>query len=106
MTVDPFSRRLRRQFTRLLCGTIDQLRQAMFDRLIFRLSRGNALVRYTPITDTIIDPVTGATLTKSVFSILFVGAELEKRLKRAIAIVGASEYEVPETVSEADRQRA
>lgn len=88
-----------RIFSSSLVGTIRMDQIALVERLIWRTSRGNAVARFFPIEELLIDEITSQAVNKAVFNILYVGEELEKRLKRVLKAVGATEYDLPATVN-------
>lgn len=90
-------------FTQTLRGVIPTDRAPLFERMIFRVSRGNAVTRFISIDEPIIDAVTGEPVRKSVYTIVFVGTELKKRLQRVGTFFGASEHEVPDNAREIQR---
>ena len=55
-----------------IAGTIVQEKVNSFERLLFRATRGNLLLRTAPI-DTVRDPATGEMQKKSVFTVFFSG---------------------------------
>ena len=86
-----------RFFSSSLYGTIPSSSVPLFERLVFRISRGNAILRVWPI-DQRLREATGdeeAAVSKSVFGVTYVGEEMEKKLRKLIAAVGATEYDIP-----------
>ncbi len=73
------------KFTANICGVISVDRQAFFERMLFRVSRGNALVTFMPIEDKIFDPNTNEEVSKSVFTIVFVGEQVKKYISYQIS---------------------
>ena len=90
-------------FSSSLHGTLSTDVVPLFSRLVFRTSRGNAILHHFPIDAPLIDPLTGASVRKSAFVLMYVGEEMEKRLKRCIAVVGGTEYDLPGGVRERTR---
>ena len=93
----PSSFQTSRFFSSSLYGTIPSSSAPLFERLVFRVSRGNAILRLWPINERLTDATAagGEAVSKSVFSVTYVGEEMEKKLHRLIAVVGATEYEIP-----------
>ena len=82
-------------FSSSLHGTIATAAVPLLERLVFRTSRGNAILRVTAIDAPLADPQTEQPVSKSVFTLLHVGEEMEKRLHRVLHAVGATEYDIP-----------
>ena len=83
-------------FMSSLIGMIPEDKILAFKRMIFRISRGNVLVKLTPLPEPMPDPLrVGEFVKKYIFRLTFLGDQLEKRLKRVIAFFGAVEYEFP-----------
>ena len=82
-------------FSSSLHGTLNNESVISFERLVFRISRGNAILHLFPIDSPLHDPVQDHPVQKTAFVLVYVGEELEKRLKKCIAVVGGTEYELP-----------
>lgn len=70
-----------------------------FERMCFRACRGNLYLKYTPIDDgeeKLIDPVSGETLSKSVFIAFFSGERSQNKINRIIDSFQAHAYSFPE----------
>ena len=52
-------------------GVMDRARVAGFERMLWRISKGNVFVRFADIEENMVDPRTGETLVKSVFIIFY-----------------------------------
>ena len=50
---------------------MDRARVAGFERMLWRVSKGNVFVRFADIEENMVDPRTGETLVKSVFIIFY-----------------------------------
>lgn len=87
-----------------ICGALPKEKQILFKRMMFRMSKGNAICRFSPIGELVEDPSTGEATEKVVFSILFVGQTLARRIKKICSLSGASVYEVPDNVADLDEQ--
>jgi len=92
---------IRSMFSSSMYGTLPTEKAPLFERMIFRASRGNALLKLEPLPHPMPDPSDeGATIRKSSFRILYIGEQLHRRLKKILFYFGASEYEVPMTARE------
>ena len=83
-------------FSSSLYGTLSSSSVPLFERLVFRISRGNAIVRLWSIDEPLRDMAgDGAAVSKSVFAVTFVGSEMEKKLRKLVQVVGATDYDIP-----------
>ena len=55
----------------IVAGVLDRARQVAFERMLWRVSKGNVFIRFSDIQEEMEDPRTGNTLYKSVFMIFF-----------------------------------
>ena len=67
-----------------------------FDRMIFRKTRGNSLVRFAPIDRPTIDPEAGKESEKSVCLVFFKSSTIETELKRICDAFMAHLYSLPD----------
>jgi V-type H+-transporting ATPase subunit a len=88
------------KFTSTICGVIPQDKIIPFERLLFRVSRGNAFSHFFEIPQLIEDPSTGEKVKKQVFSVTFMGEQLSKRVSRIVQHAGATEYPLPSSPAE------
>lgn len=52
-------------------GVMDRARVSAFERMLWRVSKGNVFVRFADIEEKMEDPTTGENLVKSVFVIFY-----------------------------------
>ena len=99
---------LRQLFTTTLHGILPEDRLVFFERMVFRVSRGNAVLKSVASPGPgMPDPAHPRVLVrKVVFSLFFVGAVLAKRLSKIVAHFGGTEYEVPQDPREIARRIA
>uniref|UniRef100_A0A3P8XFH9 V-type proton ATPase subunit a n=1 Tax=Esox lucius TaxID=8010 RepID=A0A3P8XFH9_ESOLU len=71
-----------------------------FERMLWRVCRGNVFLRQAEIEDPLEDPTTGDQVHKSVFIIFFQGDQLKNRVKKICEGFRASLYPCPETPQE------
>ena len=55
----------------IVAGVLDRARQVSFEKMLWRVSKGNVFVKFSDIEEEMEDPRTGDTLYKSVFIIFF-----------------------------------
>ena len=69
---------LRASFSSCINGVLPVDKQPLFERMLFRVSRGNAFTHFFPITEDLRDPVSNEPVKKYVFSVVFVGDQLRR----------------------------
>uniref|UniRef100_A0A672ML00 V-type proton ATPase subunit a n=1 Tax=Sinocyclocheilus grahami TaxID=75366 RepID=A0A672ML00_SINGR len=82
-----------------VAGVINRERIPTFERMLWRVCRGNVFLRQTEIEDPLEDPTT-VSVHKSVFIIFFQGDQLKNRVKKICEGFRASLYPCPETPQE------
>uniref|UniRef100_A0A8B9LFI6 V-type proton ATPase subunit a n=1 Tax=Astyanax mexicanus TaxID=7994 RepID=A0A8B9LFI6_ASTMX len=85
---------------RFVAGVIGRERIPTFERMLWRVCRGNVFLRQADIEDPLEDPTTGDHVHKSVFIIFFQGDQLKNRVKKICEGFRASLYPCPETPQE------
>uniref|UniRef100_A0A672LD01 V-type proton ATPase subunit a n=1 Tax=Sinocyclocheilus grahami TaxID=75366 RepID=A0A672LD01_SINGR len=85
---------------RFVAGVIGRERIPTFERMLWRVCRGNVFLRQADIEDPLEDPATGDHVHKSVFIIFFQGDQLKNRVKKICEGFRASLYPCPETSQE------
>ncbi|KAM5135633.1 V-type proton ATPase 116 kDa subunit a 1 isoform 2-T2 [Mantella aurantiaca] len=83
-----------------VAGVINRERIPTFERMLWRVCRGNVFLRQAEIENPLEDPVTGDSVHKSVFIIFFQGDQLKNRVKKICEGFRASLYPCPETPQE------
>ncbi|KAM9112359.1 V-type proton ATPase 116 kDa subunit a 1 isoform 2-T2 [Pangshura tecta] len=83
-----------------VAGVINRERIPTFERMLWRVCRGNVFLRQAEIETPLEDPVTGDYVHKSVFIIFFQGDQLKNRVKKICEGFRASLYPCPETPQE------
>lgn len=94
--------------TKTINGTIPTSNQSLFERMIYRVAKGhnNALCSFKKIEakEPFDDPSTGEPAEKAVFSVVVVGSELPRRIRKICALFGATIFEVPNSKAEIDKE--
>ena len=80
-----------------VAGVILRERLAAFERMLWRVCRGNVFLRQAEIEAPLEDPTTGDNVYKSVFIIFFQGEQLKSRVKKICEGFRATLYPCPET---------
>lgn len=89
-----------------VAGVINRERIPTFERMLWRVCRGNVFLRQAEIENPLEDPVTGDHVKKSVFIIFFQGDQLKNRVKKICEGFRASLYPCPETPQERKEMHA
>ncbi|CAG9815738.1 unnamed protein product [Phaedon cochleariae] len=83
-----------------VAGVINRERLPAFERMLWRISRGNVFLRQAEIEKPLEDPTTGNEHYKTVFAAFFQGEQLKTRIKKVCAGFHASLYPCPNTINE------
>ncbi|XP_069004767.1 V-type proton ATPase 116 kDa subunit a isoform X3 [Embiotoca jacksoni] len=83
-----------------VAGVIGRERIPTFERMLWRVCRGNVFLRQADIEDPLEDPASGDQVHKSVFMIFFQGDQLKIRVKKICEGFRATLYPCPETPQE------
>uniref|UniRef100_A0A7N6C119 V-type proton ATPase subunit a n=1 Tax=Anabas testudineus TaxID=64144 RepID=A0A7N6C119_ANATE len=83
-----------------VAGVIGRERIPTFERMLWRVCRGNVFLRQAEIEDPLEDPATSDQVHKSVFIIFFQGDQLKNRVKKICEGFRATLYPCPETPQE------
>ncbi|XP_012230815.1 V-type proton ATPase 116 kDa subunit a 1 isoform X2 [Linepithema humile] len=81
-------------------GVINRERVPAFERMLWRISRGNVFLRQTELDKPLEDPATGNELYKTAFVAFFQGEQLKKRIKKICIGFHASLYPCPTSNTE------
>jgi len=79
-----------------LTGVISTEECVRFERMIFRITRGNCYVRFAPIQQPITDPASGQLLEKSVFIVFYKSQAIEAKIKKICDAFQAHRYSIPD----------
>jgi V-type H+-transporting ATPase subunit a len=79
-----------------LTGTIERSKVASFERLLFRVTHGNCIVRFSEITEILIDPETHTPMEKTVFMVFFAGNAVRVKIAKICDAFAANRYSVPD----------
>jgi V-type H+-transporting ATPase subunit a len=85
-----------------VAGTIQREKIPGFERMLWRISRGNVFLRQAELDEPLEDPETGNELNKTVFAAFFQGEQLKNRIKKVCTGYHASLYPCPSAAEERD----
>uniref|UniRef100_A0A8C1Q890 V-type proton ATPase subunit a n=1 Tax=Cyprinus carpio TaxID=7962 RepID=A0A8C1Q890_CYPCA len=89
-----------RKLSEFVAGVIGRERIPTFERMLWRVCRGNVFLRQADIEDPLEDPATGDHVHKSVFIIFFQGDQLKNRVKKICegyeSITAQFQYRTPQ----------
>lgn len=83
-----------------VAGVVPRERVPAFERMLWRISRGNVFLRQVELEQPLDEPNTGNSVYKTVFVAFFQGEELKSRVKKVCAGFHASLYPCPSAAGE------
>ncbi|XP_044137255.1 V-type proton ATPase 116 kDa subunit a [Bufo gargarizans] len=81
-------------------GVIGRERMASFERLLWRVCRGNIYLKYSELDTSLEDPITKEEVKKNVFIIFYQGDQLKQKIKKICEGFKATVYPCPESAAE------
>ncbi|KAG9472263.1 hypothetical protein GDO78_020597 [Eleutherodactylus coqui] len=81
-------------------GVIGRERMASFERLLWRVCRGNIYLKYSELDTSLEDPVTKEEVKKNVFIIFYQGEQLKQKTRKICEGFKATVYPCPESATE------
>jgi V-type H+-transporting ATPase subunit a len=83
-----------------VAGVIERERVPAFERMLWRISRGNVFLRQNELDEPLEDPATGNPMYKTAFVAFYQGEQLKTRIKKVCAGFHVSIYPCPSGASE------
>ncbi|KAL7423185.1 H(+)-transporting V0 sector ATPase subunit a [Cryptotrichosporon argae] len=77
-----------------VAGTIERTRMPTFERILWRVLRGNLYMNYSEIEEAFVDPTTGKETHKDVFIIFAHGSELLAKIRKVAESMGGTLYTI------------
>jgi len=84
----------------ITAGVLERSRMMAFEKMLWRVSKGNVFCKFIDMDAEMEDPLTGHSIYKTVFIIFFQGEELKSRVKKICEGFHASVYPCPESGAE------
>jgi len=84
-----------KSFSDTIYGVITMAKRPLFERMLFRVTRGNVITRFEEISEPLMDTSTNEKVKKMVFSVVFLGEQLKKRISKICSFFGAKTYSLP-----------
>ncbi|XP_075240604.1 V-type proton ATPase 116 kDa subunit a 1-like isoform X4 [Convolutriloba macropyga] len=84
----------------VVAGVIKRELLGAFERVLWRVCRGNVFLKHADIEEPLIDPTTGDSLRKCVFIVFFQGEQLGNRVKKICEGFRATLYPCPEDTAQ------
>ncbi|XP_075413866.1 V-type proton ATPase 116 kDa subunit a 4 isoform X2 [Tenrec ecaudatus] len=81
-------------------GVIDRERKAAFERLLWRVCRGNIYLKFSEMDVPLEDPITKEELKKDIFIIFYQGEQLRQKIRKICDGFRATIYPCPEPPAE------
>ncbi|XP_008588427.1 PREDICTED: V-type proton ATPase 116 kDa subunit a isoform 4, partial [Galeopterus variegatus] len=81
-------------------GVINRERMASFERLMWRVCRGNIYLKFSEMDTALEDPVTKEEIKKNIFIIFYQGEQLRQKIKKICDGFRATVYPCPEAAPE------
>jgi V-type H+-transporting ATPase subunit a len=79
-----------------VAGVIPSGKVAVFQRVLYRATRGNCHARFAEIPEPLVDPATAETVEKSVFMLFFSGSAVKSKVEKICGAFDATRYPFPE----------
>lgn len=75
-----------------ITGLVPKEKSMAFERILFRATRGNVLLRQSEVDEPVIDPISGEKVEKNVFLVFFSGERAKNKILKICDAFGANRY--------------
>ncbi|KAG4386738.1 hypothetical protein GLYMA_11G113400v4 [Glycine max] len=75
-----------------LAGLVPREKSMVFERILFRATRGNVFLRQATVEDPVTDPVSGEKTEKNVFVVFYAGEKAKAKILKICEAFGANRY--------------
>ncbi|KAK6253720.1 hypothetical protein QUC31_015440 [Theobroma cacao] len=75
-----------------ITGLVPREKSMAFERILFRATRGNVLLKQVPVEDPVTDPVSGEKMEKNVFVVFYSGERAKNKILKICEAFGANRY--------------
>ncbi|PIN12095.1 Vacuolar H+-ATPase V0 sector, subunit a [Handroanthus impetiginosus] len=75
-----------------ITGLVPRDKSMAFERILFRATRGNVLLKQAVVDEPVIDPVSGEKVEKNVFVVFFSGERAKNKILKICEAFGANRY--------------
>ncbi|CAM0907635.1 unnamed protein product [Alopecurus aequalis] len=82
-----------------LSGLVPKQKAMAFERILFRATRGNMLLRQESVDETVTDPQSGEKVVKNSFVIFYSGERAKSKIVKICDAFGANRYPFPEDLA-------
>jgi V-type H+-transporting ATPase subunit a len=79
-----------------LTGVVSSEEKSRFERMIFRATRGNCYIRFSEITQAIVDPDSNLPVKKHVFIVFFKSDSIAAKIRKICDAFEANRYSLPD----------
>ncbi|KAG5247818.1 V-type proton ATPase [Salix suchowensis] len=79
-----------------ITGLVLKEKSMLFERIIFRATRGNVYTRQAAVEEPVIDPVSGEKVEKNVFVVFYSGEKAKTKIRKICEAFGANRYSFTE----------
>ncbi|KAG6779555.1 hypothetical protein POTOM_015947 [Populus tomentosa] len=79
-----------------ITGLVSKEKSMLFERIIFRATRGNVYTRQAAVEEPVIDPVSGEKVEKNVFVVFYSGEKAKTKILKICEAFGANRYSFTE----------
>ncbi|GAB2225112.1 hypothetical protein Droror1_Dr00005899 [Drosera rotundifolia] len=79
-------------------GLVPREKSMMFERILFRATRGNVFVRQVAVENPVIDPASGEKVEKNVFVVFYSGDRAKNKILKICEAFGANRYPFSEDI--------